>query len=76
MDVLEPIYVIGYPKSGNTWLARMIAEVLRANIASADVINSSDNRQDRDGKYLIIKKHYTLLNKPKEITGKSHIVYQ
>ena len=30
----EPIYVIGFPKSGNTWLVRLLADALQARVRS------------------------------------------
>ena len=32
--VPEPIYVVGYPKSGNTWLTRLLADLLNAPVCS------------------------------------------
>ena len=55
-----PIFVIGFPKSGNTWLARMLAEVTHSNISvhdPADVVNAADNSLERSGKYEIYKEH-------------------
>lgn len=56
----EPVFVIGFPKSGNTWLARLLAEITDSNIAVSDLkdrVNSADNSLHRGGKYLIYKKH-------------------
>ena len=56
----EPIFVIGFPKSGNTWLARLLAEVTRSNIAvndPLDVINAADNSPERTGCYVVYKEH-------------------
>jgi len=32
----EPLIVIGFPKSGNTWFARLLAEVTQSNIFFCD----------------------------------------
>jgi len=56
----ENIYVVGFPKSGNTWLARLIAEVTNSTIDvkdESDVINNVDNKEQRKGKYKIHKLH-------------------
>lgn len=53
----EPIFVIGFPKSGNTWLARLLADVTRSNIDAINPVDASDNSLERDGKYLIKKAH-------------------
>ena len=29
----EKIYVVGFPKSGNTWLARLLAEITSSKVA-------------------------------------------
>lgn len=53
----EPVFVIGFPKSGNTWLARLLAEATYSNINAVDAINAADNSSDRSGRYLIYKEH-------------------
>lgn len=55
---LTPVYVIGFPKSGNTWLARMLAEATCSNIDASDAVNSADNDPGRRGGYAIRKVHY------------------
>ncbi len=60
MSDKEPLYVVGFPKSGNTWLARLLAEVTDSKIAvsnSSDVVNNADNTQERKGNFLIHKVH-------------------
>lgn len=57
---MKSIAVVGFPKSGNTWLARLVAEVTDSNISIGtkdDPINSSDNSITRVGQYEIIKSH-------------------
>jgi hypothetical protein len=53
----EPIYVIGFPKSGNTWFARLLAEVTDSNIKATNLIDSSENSLDKKGKHVIYKEH-------------------
>ena len=58
MSSLIPMYVIGFPKFGNTWLVRQLAEVTSSNIVVEgllDEVNAVDNWPDRKGKYLIYK---------------------
>lgn len=58
----EDIYIIGFPKSGNTWLTRLIAEVTNSNITvvdDKDILHKVENSDDRVGKYQIHKIHYT-----------------
>lgn len=56
----EELYVIGFPKSGNTWLARLLSDILNSKIhveCKDDMINSSENTDDKNGNYLIHKIH-------------------
>jgi len=52
--------VVGFPKSGNTWVARLLAEATNSNIEAGhgDAVNSIDNSPDRDGSYVIHKRHF------------------
>jgi hypothetical protein len=75
-DGLEKIYVMGFPKSGNTWLTRLLADVLDAKAGS--VTDHYDNKEiaadfnealiseSQPPKYKIIKTHFptdVILNK-------------
>ena len=54
----ESIYVIGFPKSGNTWLARLLAEITQSEIESSNSVDSADNSaMRRRGGHLICKQH-------------------
>ena len=53
----EPILVIGFPKSGNTWLARMLAEATASKINAGNPIDDADNSLTRTGMYLVYKLH-------------------
>ncbi|MDY0365398.1 MAG: sulfotransferase domain-containing protein [Arcobacteraceae bacterium] len=60
MQGKEDLYVIGFPKSGNTWLARLLSDITNSNIdvkMENDLINSSENSEEKTGKYLIHKIH-------------------
>jgi hypothetical protein len=57
MENKESIYVIGFPKSGNTWLARLLAEVADSNMAASNEVDSADNSLNKKGKYVIYKEH-------------------
>ena len=62
MNQKEDLYVIGFPKSGNTWLSRMLAEYTNSNInvtSKKNKLDSTENSKYRKGKYLIHKIHYT-----------------
>ena len=56
-DLNNHIYIIGFPKSGNTWLARLVAETTKSNILADDIVNTADNSIDRRGNYIIHKEH-------------------
>ena len=53
----EDIYVIGFPKSGNTWLARLLAEVTDSNLVPSNPVDAADYSLERKADYLIHKKH-------------------
>jgi hypothetical protein len=53
----EPIYVIGFPKSGNTWLARLLAEITQSKIEASNTVDVADNSATRRGVHLIFKIH-------------------
>jgi len=58
----EDLYVIGFPKSGNTWLARLLSDITNSKIyveSDNDKINNSENSDDKNGSYLIHEVHGT-----------------
>lgn len=63
---MKDVFVIGYPKSGVTWLTRLVAEVLRAPVAGFwkqgkwhhDI--ASIGTEDRQSYYRVFKAHHTL----------------
>lgn len=72
----EPVFVIGYPKSGNTWLARLCADALDSPMVGGDnPIDQADRKQTYTGEFVIYKSHYSEQSKPDYITGSSKIVY-
>ena len=72
----EPIFIIGYPKSGNTWLARICADALDSPIVTGDdPVNQADKKQTYGGKFAIYKLHYSQWSKPDYITEASKILY-
>ena len=50
------IYVVGFPKSGNTWLLRILCDLCDANIDQGGVVNRADYRANRQK--TIIKMHF------------------
>lgn len=72
----EPIFIIGYPKSGNTWLARLCADILDSPVVSGnDPVNQADKKQNCSGDFEIYKFHYSKHSKPDYITQSSKIIY-
>ena len=57
-----PIYVIGYPKSGTTWLTRMLGDLFEcptgASIAAADDSEIATEGADRVSDYVVRKGHF------------------
>jgi len=68
----EPIYVIGFPKSGNTWLARLLAEVTQSKIEATNPVDGADNSPERNGCYVIHKEHIV---KDADAALQSKVVY-
>ena len=60
----KPIYVCGYPKSGTTYLTRLIAEILNSSIGGS--VASEDTKElaviERNGKYIVRKGHYRIVD--------------
>lgn len=71
----KPIFVCGYPKSGNTYLTRLIAEILDS--PSGGSIPSEDSKElateglDRTGDYIVRKGHYRIVD---TFVGKAHTI--
>ena len=58
-DNKNRVLVIGYPKSGNTWLVRLLSEVTSSRIDATNVVDDADNSTARKGDYLFTKLHDT-----------------
>lgn len=63
----EPIYVAGWPKSGCTWLTRLLGDALNCPTGGAtlpqDKKEIATEGQDRPGPYVVRKAHLVLLNR-------------
>ncbi len=72
----RPLYVIGYPKSGNTWLARLMADLLDSPLVGGNnPIDRADTKQNYEGQFIIYKLHHSGKSKPCNITKESLILY-
>lgn len=72
----ETIYVIGYPKSGNTWLTRLVGDVLDCSYSDGlDSPEKDFDANNRSGKYSIIKSHYSQKSKSTAINEDTRILY-
>ena len=60
----KTIYVAGYPKSGTTWLTRLLGDALNcptgASIPAHDATEPAAGGWDRPGPYIVRKGHYWL----------------
>lgn len=59
---MNEVIVVGYPRSGNTWLARLIADALDSplvGLPSKGAIPIGQEGQNRPGKHLIRQLHLT-----------------
>ena len=66
MDNKQTVFVAGYPKSGTTWLTRLLGDVL--NSPTGGCTPSEDHKevategQDRPGDYIVRKGHFVLID--------------
>lgn len=66
MNKRREIYISSYPKSGSTWLTRLLADVL--NCPSGGSTPEQDEKEiategyDRPGKYIVRKGHFRLVD--------------
>lgn len=51
------IYINGFPKSGNTWLARLLGDVLDSPVKTVKGIALADEGAERKGDYVIRQHH-------------------
>ena len=57
---MNEIIVTGYPKSGNTWLSRLLGDILNSPVTGRDdyeAVPISQEGLDRSGDYTIIQLH-------------------
>jgi hypothetical protein len=61
----KEIYVVGYPKSGNTWMSRLLGDVLDSPVMSGGNKPAlADEGFDRSGDYVIRQSHLLRKEKP------------
>lgn len=75
---LEPIYIISYPKSGSTWMKRLVSEILDSPLGQISRENGfvqMDEGDEKKGNYKILHCQYSKIDKPKKIDKKSKIIY-
>lgn len=61
MSKTKPIVVVGFPRSGNTWLTRLLAECLGCPSGGAYIDNYQEQAAeglDRESKYSVFKTHH------------------
>ena len=62
----QTIYVSAYPKSGSTYLTRLLGDILNSPtggcISSEDANEIATEGQDRPGSYVVRKGHYVLID--------------
>jgi len=54
----DEIFVVGYPKSGNTWLSRLLGDALDSPVKSGKPQPSLADNDDGKGKYIIRQRHH------------------
>lgn len=54
----KPIYVVGYPRSGNTWLSRLLGDILNSPVEGyKNAKPIATEGQDRGGDYVVRQLH-------------------
>lgn len=67
----ENIFVVGFPRSGNTWVVRLLGDALNSPIkARSGKIAIADEGFDRPGKYIIRQEH----SDPDQFTEQDKVV--
>lgn len=70
------IYVVGFPKSGNTWLTRLLADVL--NCPSTGIFTDYEmaaEGHDRISNFIVVKTHHSVGAAPNELLQSASVVY-
>ncbi len=73
-----PIFVIGYPKSGNTWVTRLVGDALKSPTGSGygkHELELATEGKGRPCSYFVLKSHHSQRDKPEYITNKSKVIY-
>jgi len=72
----EIIHIIGFPKSGNTWLTRLVGDALDCCYDDG-LSNEKKTIEDnsRTDKYFIVKSHYSQKSKPDTINKETKTLY-
>lgn len=74
----EELHVIGYPKSGTTWVTRLLGDALNSPTGSGTGNHRSElaaEGADRPGPCFVLKSHFSKADKPDHITSNTKIVY-
>jgi len=78
IDKKKRVLILGYPKSGTTWLTRLTAEILNSPIKGFLYSDHSDliiDGKDRNGDYEILKGHQQLSELQESEFNVSKILY-
>ncbi len=74
-----PIHVVGYPKSGNTWLTRLVGDALNSPTGNRNLrhnLEIASEGNNRPGPYYILKSHSSkIFNGAPSIKKDSCILY-
>ena len=63
------IVVIGYPKSGNIWMVRLLADVLKYKVLATGNVEKDHIASDVNNQLTALSDHY-LITKQHELPGK------
>jgi hypothetical protein len=73
---MRTIYVAGYPRSGTTWLTRLLGDVLNCPTGSTlpkyDSVEPATEGQGRPGPFTIRKGHFALVDESGPVVPRGH----
>lgn len=72
----EQLYVIAYPKSGSTWISRLLGEILDSPVGGStpeeDVSEVATEGWNRQGNYVVRKGHFIKVEDAKKFVPRPH----
>lgn len=75
---MRTIYVAGYPRSGTTWLTRLLGDILNCptggTLPEYDRTEPAMEGRDRPGPFVVRKGHFELVDEPGPVVPRPHFL--